>query len=618
ADTGYVFHGWSGDSRSLQNPLTLPVERPISLVAEFAVDSDKDGLPDSWELRYLKSLDFTGDQNSDKDNFTNQEELNRGSHPGFAEVVTLEGGFPSRWEDVKRDPSQSGLWQVLDFGNGFRGVSENTNDHRGADLSGGPAPLIPVEEIVPSVTFDGPRLIISQNQWNNSWVDYTIEATISIGDNDGSNVFVRYIDENNWIRVNMEGEDPPAGWRPPTSLSVQKRVNGIYSELATDDSFIFDPADSIGFKRYRVTVAAQGQDYEVRVVGFDTLQDPPIFNPDTEVVINFSDDSLAGGRAGIGSWGQSGSSPTALNPVGTGVFFEDFTVTVGNTIVFSETFDQSLLNNQLPEGWENPFASLTSGQQGDWKSTPHGLVQLSNYFGNSTGTLIQQKADVEGPILLAKPHGSQNFLLEMTIQAFDDDGIGFVYDYIDENNYARVLLRNEKPAVDNSLPQGINISRKSNGRWNDIIVNDTSFIYQLGQPFVIHFPAIGQDHFIQIRQMDNPDKNTTLRWEDQLLKEQSRTGLHTWGMTEGHFWTYTISSLPSESSSEPLRISQVTLNAGQISLIVENGNATYSVEFSEFINATSWQTIASGQTSSIWIGNLPNNGSVGFWRIRRE
>ncbi len=45
------------------------------------IDSDKDGLPDWWEMSYLYKLDFTGSDDNDGDKYTNLQEYASGTSP---------------------------------------------------------------------------------------------------------------------------------------------------------------------------------------------------------------------------------------------------------------------------------------------------------------------------------------------------------------------------------------------------------------------------------------------------------------------------------------------------------------------------------------------------------
>ncbi len=614
-DIGFLFAGWSGSASSSTSPLSLTLSGPVSLSAGFTADSDGDGLADAWELANFGNLAANSDGDVDNDGADNLTEFQRGTDPNFAEQLISEDGINARWENVKRDPAQSGLWLVQDFGQGYRGVTENTNHHRGADLSGGPAPLFPPENMVPQVSFEGPRMIVSNGVWNSDWKDYILESTIVVGDNDGNSLYFRYQDEENWYRFNIEGTDAEADWRPPFGVSLQKRVDGVYSDLGRDDRLAMDPADISWFKQVKIRISAIGSNFEVLVTPYDTLSVPPAYNEGLGVVISFTDDSLADGRVGFGSWGQSGVAVTDLIPVGAGTFHDDITVTVDGVVVFEENWENEPLQSELPDGWENPLLGTPS--EGTWIRSPDSIVQNSNALTSTTGTLGNPKADGEGPILLAPDQMSANYFLEIGFHPFDNDGIGFVYDYIDSDNYARVLFNSQVPAGDGNMPQGVNISRKSGGVWTDMVVQDRSFIYGQGQPFGIDFSNNNGSYQLNVWETDNPDNSASFGWTGQSASAGNRFGLATWGETNAHFTYARASSLPTKATG-PLTISGISVGAGQVVLEVDSSGAAYDVERATDLGARNWEIVATGQTGNQWTGDLPTDSQQAYWRLSRN
>lgn len=59
---------------------------PADLGADEYVDSDADGLPDAWELRFIGNLATTGSADSDSDGLSNAQEYALGSNPGAADT----------------------------------------------------------------------------------------------------------------------------------------------------------------------------------------------------------------------------------------------------------------------------------------------------------------------------------------------------------------------------------------------------------------------------------------------------------------------------------------------------------------------------------------------------
>lgn len=612
ADNGYLFAGWSGATGVNEPSLSWTLTRPLTLTANFLEDSDADGLPDNWEREFFGDLSQDAGSNPDGDAWTNIEEWEMGTNPDFAEQLLAEADWTNRWVNVQRDPALPGQFGVVDFGDGYRGAYDVSNDFRGADDGS----FIGTENLVDNVSFDGPRIIVREEFWDESWNDFTAEITFTVGDNDGNCFYFRYVDENNWYRLTIVGENNSAAWRAPFGISVQKRVHGIFSEIISDQGIATDPADTSFYKKVKATVSANGDSFEVKVIGWDTFQSPAMYNPASEITLPFFDTDHAAGRIGYGSWGQGGgSTATATIPVPGGVLVDDITVNVGGTVVFEETFEDAPLQNELPDGWENPFVG-NSSLDGDWRVSAHGtIVQISNDFAGSTGTLETPKADVEGPILLAPDFGSTAYLLNVGIHAFDDDGVGIVYDYENPDNFARVFLASQGSG-NGRLPQGVNISRKVDGVWTDFIVEDTGFVYTPGAPFHIQLANENGSYTLTIMSTDEPEMKAVWRWSDSDGVNGGRVGFTCWGEADAHFTSYSVSSMPTIDQPGALEITSITIAGGQVVLGVSNeGGATYNVEFSSDLSDGSWQVVESGLTADTWTGSA--DSGQGFWRLSR-
>lgn len=608
---GFVFVGWSGDLTSTEPALNVSMTRPLNLTARFSADSDADSLPDDWEQRFFNGLSASATDDPDNDGKTNLAEYRNGTDPTFAEKLVVTDGLNSRWENVQRDPVLPGHLVVRDFGQGFRGVWDNSNDFREA-VDGR---VIGLENTVPNVSFDGPRIVIRPEVWNPAWTDFTASAVFSVGDNDGNCVYFRYQDELNWYRVTVTGENNDAAWRAPFGVSIQKRVGGKFTEIVQDPSIATDPADTSFYKRIRITVVAQGPNFEVRVAGWDVLN----FNPPDwagEVVLPFTDSDLTSGRFGVGVWGQGGgNTATDTNPVNAGVLIEDVVIVSGGNEVFREDWDQVPLQDQFPEGWTVPQTGTAAG---DWRVSAHGtIMQLSNYGPSSSGTTANPKADADATILLAPAPGVANYLFEVGFHPFDNDGIGFVYDYADLNNYSRVLFVSEGSG-NGRVPQGVNVSRIADGVWSDVIVGDSSFVYQVGRPFAVEFFNHNGEFQMIVRDRDSSALLGTWNWSGPAAPQGHRIGLTCWGETDAHFLYARATSRAPRASGGQLQIGSISISGGNIVLEVSNpGNAPYNVETSPSLAPNSWTVIAQDETGAQWTSPLPST-SVLFYRIRRN
>lgn len=609
---GFLFTGWSGDIASSDPTLDIVLVRPLTLEARFEADSDGDGLPDSWEQLHFDNLAAGPTDDPDNDGKNNSVEWQNGTDPNFAEALLVSDGFSSRWVNVQRDPVLPGQLIVRDFGSGFRGVWENSNDYRGAD----DATFIGADAIVPNVSFEGPRIIIRPESWNSGWADFYAEATFNVGDNDGNCLYFRYRDEQNWYRITISGENNNAAWRAPYGVSVQKRSNGVFSELMTDPNLATDPTDIAWYKRVRLAVTATGSNFEVRTTGWSWALEPPGWDEGLESVITFQDVDHADGRVGVGLWGQSGGgSATATNPVDAGALIEDVVVKVNNQEVFREDWEAVPLAAQLPAGWENPTGD---GGAGAWSVTAHGtFMQSSNYGTSTTGTLAQPKADAEGTVLLAPSFDSANYFLEVGFHPFDDDGIGFVYDFKDPGNFARVLFVSEATA-NGRVPRGVNVSRKVAGAWSDVFVGDPAFVYASGSPFAVSFANSNGECRLTARQIDDPSAVSTWNWTGPVAVANTRFGLACWGETDAHFLYARAYSLPAGPGPGDLKIAAVSVAGVNLVLAIENpGGGAFSVEHSTTLQPGSWTVVATGLTGGQWTTPLPAAQGPGFYRLRQ-
>jgi uncharacterized repeat protein (TIGR02543 family) len=455
---GYVFAGWSGSAASQSSNLNFTVTSPINLVARFVADSDGDGLPDEWELYWFGNLAQGPSDDPDGDGRNNLLEYQLGTNPTFAEPSIFADGINSRWINETRDRAIPGWFVVTNFGGGFRGVWEASNYNEGAGTPG-----TSQANTVANVSFQGPLIAVRSNAWDDAWSrTNSMQVEYSVGDDDGVCLYWRYNNVSNYYRLTIDDQTQTTV-SPLQGVTVQMRVNGVFSLITptVNGSFPFsDPFDNAGFKRFRVTVNSTNDTFEIHVAGWDRFLSPPDWNTNAEKVLTFQDASLPTGRIAIGDWGMStdgawnsttDNPPTSVfNPVGAGVLIDNIVVSVDGTPVFTEDWETATLHTDFPTGWTNPYPSpgpTSSG--GDWHVTAHGTVaNLNNNFGSfHNGTAVVPKQDGEGPIMLVTPTTNGNYILELGITPWDDGGMGFVYDFVDTNNFARVLFDAQVPAA---------------------------------------------------------------------------------------------------------------------------------------------------------------------------
>ena len=89
---------WADPGGGAQNPAVFPVTGAVDAVAVYlptSADTDSDGLPDWWEMRYLGTLAGDASDNPDGDAYINSEELLRGLYPGIHNLPD-HGGISRR------------------------------------------------------------------------------------------------------------------------------------------------------------------------------------------------------------------------------------------------------------------------------------------------------------------------------------------------------------------------------------------------------------------------------------------------------------------------------------------------------------------------------------------
>ena len=615
---GYVFAGWTGTIASGQSTLNLRLNRPFTLEARFEADSDGDSLADSWEQLNFGSLSATASADADNDGSTNQEEFLRGTSPIASETMVLENALTSRWENVQRDPALPGQMVVRDYGAGFRGAWENSNDFREAEPANAAAPnvFVPADQIVPNVSFEGPRMIIASHVWQSAWSNYTASAVYDFGDNDAGTLYFRYGNESNWYRATIVAENNGATWRAPFGLSVQKRSNGIFSEMGRNEAIAGDPADTSFYKRIRLTITANGPVFTVTATGWNANATPPAWDTASEGSVIFTDQDHPTGRVGIGFWGQSGGSTAQpSNPVAAGMLTDNVTVSVNGAEVFREEFETTPLAAELPTGWIVP---MTATAAGTWQSSAHGsIIQTGGFAPATTGTISAPSANADTSLLVSPAFEANQYFVELGLHPFDDDGIGFVYDYQDTNNFGRVMFASE--ANNNArIPQGVSVTRRSAGAWTDVIAGDHSFVYTPGQPFMVELARTANASRMTLWEVDRPENRITFNWaETAPASETNRIGFASWGQQDAHFTSASGLRIQSQAPPANLRITSMTRTGNQLQMQIENpGNGNFDVEGSTTLQPGSWTPVASNQTGTSFTTQI--SGERMFYRLVRR
>lgn len=157
-----------------------------------------------------------------------------------------------------------------------------------------------------NVDFLGPGVVVNE-PGSASFTNYQMQVRIGSTDNDGMGVIVRAQDDNNFYRITFANEatDVAMTTRAPRGMSVQKVLNGVWTELYSDDSnplFVYTPGlanatPTTGLPMFDLSVNAVGDTLKIQVR--DHLG--AVFN---YPLITDSSNPILSGSVGFHVWGQ--------------------------------------------------------------------------------------------------------------------------------------------------------------------------------------------------------------------------------------------------------------------------------------------------------------------------
>ncbi|MCD8533886.1 MAG: hypothetical protein LR011_03475, partial [Verrucomicrobia bacterium] len=293
-----------------------------------------------------------------------------------------------------------GTWGLGFGSNGPSGsLSENSNSFLNATSIEGNS----------HIDFSAPTYVAGET----SWTDYTVSARIIPSDDDGHGLVLRYLDENNFYRISLAGQADADG-RPWQGLSVQKKVQGAWSQVFHDASRSFIPANNVP---YDIVAQIQGNRLDIRIINDPNGSATPyLFDP-----IQISGSSVDQGKVGFFSWGMNATEV-------------DF-IRVESSILLSENFNDSIA------GWNivipPVFQSLQPGPL-RWIQdlNTSGFAENSNFYTDSATfspttvpAIIINEALVTGA-----------YTWKATLNSGDNDGYGVIFGYKDPLNFYRVTF----------------------------------------------------------------------------------------------------------------------------------------------------------------------------------
>ncbi|UCG49729.1 MAG: DUF1080 domain-containing protein [Phycisphaerales bacterium] len=222
-----------------------------------------------------------------------------------------------------------------------------------------------------------------------TWTDYSVALDIKSDDDDAMGLMFRYSDNNNYYRFSWDSER--------RHRRLVKKQNGVFTLLAQDN------VPYVTGRTYRLSVVACGPAIHVAI--------------DDALIFCVRDSSLASGTIALYTWANAGG------------YFDNVKVNHVLPCSFTETFDDCLT-------WSSDWAIMDQGATGApsvWSCAAGRIIQTSNIFGGDPDAI-----DMPGTYALYKNGLAwSNFRASLTISSYDNDAIGLMFRYQDDDNYYR-------------------------------------------------------------------------------------------------------------------------------------------------------------------------------------
>jgi hypothetical protein len=432
------------------------------------------------------------------------------------------------------------------------------------------------------VEFQGPRLVCGDTVWT----DYSWEAVIDARDDDGIGLLFRYQDEQNFYRLTFMDQDYAAPDAPPAGVSVQRVANGVWSEIFRDErtndegGFRYDAdglAEGDGFRIWRCRLTCTGAEFELQIDGIDdrdgTTEFPGAY---TAVFGDPSPDALLSGRVGVHAWQHNANEFRELrltlagqtDPVLlTGFGEPDPSGWVDATsATLSDSAAFTAVNHGDPNGpiWSGGYAGVQCGpvacDEGGYagSGTPYSGIGLrpdlqtlgvrdNRWISGTTFVnpddpdtpaydpdLTRGTFDFDGPRAVAGNVAWTDYVYTVDLKAVDDDGIGLLFRYQDEDNFYRLMFQSEAGNVWGAPPRGMSVQKRSNGVFEEIFFTD-DFVYAPGEWWTVEITAERDNFTVRVFQTaGNLDRDETALYLFTFSDENApllngRIGVTVWG-----------------------------------------------------------------------------------------
>lgn len=338
-----------------------------------------------------------------------------------------------------------------------------------------------------------------------AWSDYNLKCTLHTVDDDGMGIVFRYQDDDNYYRL---------FWRNQVAhRAIVKKTAGIFTSLAAD------------FTVYNIGAI---HNIEINLDG-----DQIDLNIDGSPVFSITDSDHPVGTFGAYCWFQESTT------------FQDFLIidSLGATLFESEWDSKTIL--------DPPTVIPSGGSVGEWRQGINQLEQTSNAFLGSGAA-----DDLEGTHLIYKDgFGFDDYAVRFDFQSDDDDQIGIMFRYQDEDNYYRFNWSNQ-----NSTRR---ITRKDNG--NFLVLLEQPVPYVISQRYTLEIRAFGPNLLVYL----DGDINEIINVTDANISGGT-FAFYCFGNAQAIFDDVRVQKLqwisePSQSTSTSF-IESVTVQPGPISV----------------------------------------------------
>ncbi|UCG46066.1 MAG: hypothetical protein JSU94_11245, partial [Phycisphaerales bacterium] len=316
-----------------------------------------------------------------------------------------------------------------------------------------------------------------------AWEDYAVSLTMSSDDDDGIGVMFRYVDDDNYYRFSW---DKQRSYR-----RLVKKENGVFTLLAQDN------VPYVTGQSYAVDIAIEGPSIGVLV--------------DNEVVFLSSDYSFESGSVGLYSWGNAGAH------------FDDVVVQGLESYPASDDFGDGDYS-----GW-TIVDEGGSYAPSSWSAATGTLVQSSNIFGGDSVS-----PDMPGTYAVYEDgFGWEDCLVSLTLRSDDDDAIGVMFRYIDNDNYYRFSWDKQRSYR--------RLVKKENGVFTVLAQENVAYVtgqsYQLN--IVLAWPVVG----VLI-------DDEVVFWTTDSTFASGSIGLYSWGNAGSRFDDIVVSELSASDASD--------------------------------------------------------------------